>query len=107
MPRLIGIELCNIHNKAVCAILEEVRRWNIDISISHFDRYFSFQNIREGRVEKVMGPARVGTHNTEREGPTAIVKKYRQLVRTIKQARVEHIILSGTLPIMGNKGQGY
>ena len=49
----------------------------------------------------------VGTNNVEREGTTAIVTKYRLLVRTLKQTRVEQIILSGILPIMGNRGQGY
>ena len=31
----------------------------------------------------------VGTHNVERECTTAIVRKYRNLVRTLKQTRVE------------------
>ena len=35
-----------------------------------------------------------------REGTTAIVKKYMQLVRTLKQTRVEQIILSGVLPVI-------
>ena len=30
----------------------------------------------------------VGTNNVEREGTTAIVRKYRNLVRTLKQTRV-------------------
>ena len=57
--------------------------------------------IRE-RVEKVMGPGNIGsvlvhavTHSIGREGTTAIVKKYRQLFRTSKQARVEQITHSG------------
>ena len=49
----------------------------------------------------------VGTNNTEREGTTAIVRKYRQLVRRAKQIQVEQIILSGILPVMGSRGQGY
>ena len=35
--------------------------------------------------------AHVGTNNAEREGATAIVRKYRQLVRRTKQTRVEQI----------------
>ena len=44
----------------------------------------------------------VGTNNAEREGTTAIVRKYRQLVRTCKQ-----VIMSGILPVKGSMGQGY
>ena len=49
----------------------------------------------------------VGTNNVEREGKTAIVRKYRQLVRTLKQTRVEQVILSGILPVMGRRGHKY
>ena len=49
----------------------------------------------------------VGTNNAEREDTTAIVRKYRQLVSRAKQTRVEQIILSGILPVMGSRGQGY
>ena len=48
----------------------------------------------------------LGTNNAEREGTTAIFRKYRQLVRA-KQTRIEQIILSGILPVMGSRGQGY
>ena len=34
-----------------------------------------------------------GTNNEEREGTTAIVRKYRKLVRTLKQTCVEQVIL--------------
>ena len=61
-----------------------------------------------------MGPGKggsilvhVGTNNAEREGTIAIVRKYRQLVTRAKQTRVEQIILSGILPVMGSRGQGY
>ena len=37
---------------------------------------------------------------------TAIIKKYRQLVRTPKQTQVEQIILSGILPVMGSRSHG-
>ena len=45
----------------------------------------------------------LGTNNVEREGTTAIVRKYRKLVRTLKQTRVEQVIMSGVLP---EKGRG-
>ena len=61
-----------------------------------------------------MGPGKgrsilvhIGTNNAEMEETTAIVRKYRQLVRRAKQTRVEQIILSGILPVMGIRGQGY
>ena len=43
----------------------------------------------------------------EREGTTAIVRKYRNLVRTLKQTRVEQVILSGILPVIGRRGHRY
>ena len=46
-------------------------------------------------------------NNVEREGTTAIVRKYRQLVRTLKQTRVEQVILSGILPVMGRRGHKF
>ena len=66
------------------------------------------------RVKNIVGSGKggsalvhVGTNNVEREGTTAIVRKYRQLVRTLKQTRVEQVILSGILPVMGRKGHKY
>ena len=54
------------------------------------------------RVKNIVGSGKggsvlvhVGTNNVEREGTTAIVRKCRQLVRTLKQTRVEQVILSG------------
>ena len=65
-------------------------------------------------MEKVLPPGKgwsilmhVGTHNAEREGTTAICKKYRQLVKTLKQTRVGQTILSVNLPVMGSRCQGY
>ena len=46
----------------------------------------------------------VGTNNVEREGTTAIVREYRNLVRTLKKTQVEQVILSGILPVIGRKG---
>ena len=49
----------------------------------------------------------VGTNNVEREGTTAIIRKCRYLVGTLKQTRVEQLILSGNLPIIGRRGHRY
>ena len=59
------------------------------------------------RVQNIVGSGKggsvyVGTNNVEREGTTAIVRKYRQLVRTLKQTQVEQVILSGILQVIGN-----
>ena len=66
------------------------------------------------RVNNIIGSGKggsvlvcVGTNNVEREGTTAIVRKYRQLVRTLKQTRVEQVILSGILPVIGRRGHKY
>ena len=66
------------------------------------------------RVKNIVGSGKggsvlvhVGTNNVEREGTTAIVRKYRQLVRTLKQMRVEQVILSGISPVMGRKVHKY
>ena len=45
----------------------------------------------------------VGTNNADRKGTTAIVMKYRDLLKRTKQARV----LSGILPVIGGRNQGY
>ena len=59
------------------------------------------------RVEDIVGSGKggsvlvhVGTSNVEREGISAIVRKYRNFVRTLKQTRVEEVILSGILPVI-------
>ena len=66
------------------------------------------------RVENIIGSDKggsvlvhVGTNNVEREGTTAIVRKYRQLVRTLTQTRVEQVILTVILPVMGRRGHKY
>ena len=66
------------------------------------------------RVENIVGSGKggyvlvhVGTNKVEKEGTTAIVRKYRQLVRTLKQTQVEQVILSGILPVMGMRGHKY
>ena len=66
------------------------------------------------RIENIAGSGKGGsalvhvrTNNVEREGTTAIVRKYRNLVRTLKQTRVEQVILSGILPVIGRRGYRY
>ena len=49
----------------------------------------------------------VGTNSAEREGTSAIVGKYRRLVKTLKEARIGQIVLSGILPVMGGRGEEY
>ena len=63
------------------------------------------------RVDNIVGLGKggsvlvhVGTNNVKREGTTVIVRKYRNLVRTLKQTRVEQAILSGILPVIGRRG---
>ena len=51
--------------------------------------------------------AHIGTNNVEREVTTVIVGKYRNLVRTLKQTRVEQVILSGILTVIGRRGHRY
>ena len=66
------------------------------------------------RVEQIMGRGyggsilvHVGTNNTDKEGTTAIVEKYKNLLKKTKQARAGQIILSGILPVFGNRIDGY
>ena len=66
------------------------------------------------RVEKIIGRGNggtilvhVGTNNADKEGTTAIVEMYRDLLKKTTQARVGHIIISGILPVFGNRIQGY
>ncbi len=49
----------------------------------------------------------VGRNNADKEGTTAIAEKYRNLLKKTKQARVGQIILSGILPVFGNRIHGY
>ena len=48
-----------------------------------------------------------GTNNTDKEGKTAIVEKYSNLLKKMKQSRAGQIILSGMLPVFGNRIHGY
>ena len=65
-------------------------------------------------VENIMGRGKggiilvhIGTNNADKEGTTAIVDKYRKLLKKTKEARVEQIILSGILPVFVNRIDGY
>ena len=71
------------------------------------------QHVTE-RGETIMGRGNggsilehVGTNNADKEGTTAIVEKYRNLPKKTKQASIGQIILSGILPVFGNRIQGY
>ena len=47
----------------------------------------------------------VGTNNAEKEGTSAIVGKYRRLIKKLKDAPVGQIVLLGILPITGGRGE--
>ena len=53
------------------------------------------------RVENIMGSGKGGSVLVH------IVTKYRQLVRTLKQTRIEQVIISRILPVIGKRGQRY
>ena len=62
------------------------------------------------RVGQVMGPGtrgsicvHVGTNDADKDGTTAIVGKFRALVRELKARRVGKIWISGILPVMGGR----
>ena len=66
------------------------------------------------RVEKIMGRGKggtivvhVGTNNADNGGTTAIVDKYRNLLKKTKEARVGQKNISGILPVFGNRIDGY
>ena len=66
------------------------------------------------RVEKIMGRGKggtilvhIGTNKADKEGTTATVDKYSKLLKKTKEARVGQIILSGILPVFGNRIDGY
>ena len=65
------------------------------------------------RIEQIMGrgnggsiPVYIGTTNAYKEGITWIVEKYSNLRKT-KQTRFGQIILSGIVPVLGIRSQGY
>ena len=62
------------------------------------------------RVEQIMGRGNggsilvhIGTNNADKEGTTSILEKHRNLLKKTKQARVGQIILSGIVPVFGNR----
>ena len=76
--------------------------------------WFAFQGQNERISQKIVVPGKegfilvhVGTNNAEMEGTTAIIRKYRLSARTAEHTRVEQIILSGILPVMGSRDQGF
>ena len=63
------------------------------------------------RVENTLGHGQgvyilvhVGRSKADREGTTRIVQRHRQLIWKLKKTRVEQVILSGILPVMGSRG---
>ena len=65
-------------------------------------------------VDQIMGRGNggailvhIGTNNANKEGTTAIVEKYRNLLKKTKSANVGQILLSGIIPVFGNRIQGY
>ena len=73
-----------------------LEQWSIALNIS---------NDVTQRVEQFMGCGNEGsilinivTNNADQEGTTAIVTKYRELLKRTKQARAGQIMLSGILP---------
>ena len=62
------------------------------------------------KAGQVMGGAvlaHVGTNNAEKEETSVIVGKYGRLIKTLKEARVGQIVLSGILPVTGCRGEEY
>ena len=55
---------------------------------------------------RIAGPRAPRPHDPPL-GTTAIVDKYRKLLKKTKEARVEQIILAGILPVFGNRIDGY
>ena len=65
-------------------------------------------------VQRIMGRGNegtmlvhIGTSNADKEGTTATVKKYRNLLKKTKEANDRQIILSGIFPVFGTRSQGY
>ena len=66
------------------------------------------------RVEQIMGRGNggsilvhIGTNNADKEGTTAIVEMYKNLLKKTTQTRTGQIILSGIVPVFGNRIHGY
>ena len=56
------------------------------------------------KAGQVMGG---GMNNVEKEGTPVIIGKYRRFVKTLKEAQIGQIVLSGILPVMGGRRQEY
>ena len=122
--------LLSLFNKYSAAVIDGIKRkWRIfvgDSVVMKTDSRLSkgedvvvclpgarIEHVTE-RVDKIMGRGtggsilvHVGTNNRDKAGTTAIVEKYRNLPKKTKQARVGQIILSGILPVFGNRIHGY
>ena len=66
------------------------------------------------KIEAVLGHGQggsvlvhIGTIKADIEGTTIIVQKYRELVGKFKKIKVEQIIISGMLLLMGGRGATY
>ena len=66
------------------------------------------------RVQRIMGRGHggtilvhIGTNNADKERTATIVKKYRNLLKKTREARVGQIISSRIFPVFGNRRQGY
>ena len=90
------------------------KRYKIEQGEGRSSLFTGSKNRACDRVEQIMGRGNggfilvhIGTNNADKEGTTAIVEKYRSLLKKKKQARVRQIILSGILPVFGNRIRGY
>ena len=95
------------------ASLEEAEEKEKEKSVGEKTRENRIEHVT-ARVEKIMGRGKggtilvhIGTNNADKEGTTAIVDKYSKLLKKTKEARVGQIILSGILPVFGNRIDGY
>ena len=85
----------------------------VEHSVTSLTRSFTWSDTSYGNGQVMGGGTggavlvHVGTNNAEKEGTSAIVGKYRRLIKTHKEARVGQIVLSGILPIMGGRGEEY
>ena len=85
------------------ASLEEAEEKEKEKSVGEKTRENSSTDNKDGK--KIL--VHIGTNNADKEGTTAIVDKYSKLLKKTKEAWVGQIILSGILPVFGNRIDGY
>ena len=118
LHRLAGLPCRLFLSYGLQLVTREVHRSSLRRLICPAQDHFIFLTVlnracdRESREDRGRGKGgtilvHVGTNNTDKEGTTAIVEKYRKLLKKTKQARLGQIILSGILPVCGNRIQGY